>query len=139
MNNGSLSKEPLSKGRGMAPRRDLETVMGECLTDLQIQFSRHTMTTEEWDQKRKLWVDIVEGIIPPDRLAEVFKQAIRLHTDSFPLAVSELIPAWNLMKSEEWEQQRQIQLAHRSCETCVEAKKQNIPCPHHQRDYRITP
>lgn len=111
--------------------------MGQCLTDLQIQFSRQTMTTEEWNQKRKLWADIVDGVIPANQLVDVFRMAIRNHTDSFPLAVSELIPAWNQLKGEEWERQRQYESTHRNCPTCVTAKAENIPCPYHQREYRI--
>jgi hypothetical protein len=92
------------------------------------------MTTEEWNQKRKLWADIVEGVIPANRLVDVFRVAIRNHSDSFPLAVSELIPAWNVLKGDEWQRQ---QSAPRDCPTCITAKAQNLPCPYHQRDYRI--
>lgn len=106
---------------------------------MQIQFSRPTLSTEEWDRKRSAWVDVVEDHIPPNRLADVFKRAIRNHTDSFPLAVSELIPAWNSLHEEERQAAVEQASLRRSCETCVEAQKQQVPCPFHQRNYKIFP
>lgn len=111
--------------------------MGACLTNLQVHFSRQTIPNDEWDNKRKLWSDVVEGIIPPERLQEVFNRALRNHRDTFPLAVSELIPAWDEIKQEERDRRREVTAARKPCETCIEARSQNVPCPYHGRDYRV--
>lgn len=109
--------------------------MGTCLTNLQVHFSRQTIPTDEWENKRKLWSDVVEGIIPPERLQDVFNRAIRNHKDTFPLVVSELIPAWDELRQEERDAARPKPPIN-YCLTCVRAQAMNVPCPYHQRDYQ---
>lgn len=133
MSNDVKSKKPSLRPKS-AMRRLLETKMGACLTNLQVHFSRQTMTNEDWEEKRRLWSDIVEGIIPPDRLQDVFNRAIRNHQDSFPLTVSELIPAWDELREEERAAKTKPIINY--CLTCVRAKAMNMPCPYHQRDYQ---
>jgi hypothetical protein len=66
--------------------------------------SSHNPTIEETMLRAKTWADLLFGLIPPERVDEVFRRAFREKPNDFPVNAYDLKNSWLTIQAEEAEE-----------------------------------
>lgn len=107
--NGSTEISNLSKSYAAA--------LGEIITKSNV--GRQQLTREETKIAIGIWYEMLFGVVPEHRLNDCYLHAMRHRANTFALAPTEIVMAWNEIKgSEMYRNNPARQLTHGFCEKC---------------------